>query len=399
MRRFTLNYKYKTNSTQKENTKLLYSFGKVVFIVKLGLSLLSICIFLYSVLHVENLSYQPTVMLELEIPIAQKSPKNKIAMVIVYGGTKLPKYSKKFLDSVQNQDMDVLLVSTEFSSLLERKYKNIKQIHLPRDFYTFTAERICEAYGSCNANEQTKLRFLIQKRLQKPYLICELRPMFSYIFADYLKEYKYVGWGDMDTVWGDASVLAQYLQYDVVTVSFNDMNRIYLRGQFTIFRNTLDLAIAFTKAISMSNLIEALKGDTMLAEEGLFSKYMISTDYSILILPFQRSSWGDCRDNVVQNGNLIECDNAEDVSRNAHIPVGPTTEEIIITEANSDDCSTYWVRKKYRTCIRSIPFGFLTVKNNTIYAHPVSNEQQKSIAKFPLLYHFQLEKGNFEFKS
>ena len=391
-------YNYQKLQSQKEKKQPLYSVAKVtMIIILLVLGLLTICIVFYSAPYVKNSVHRPTLKIGLKMPRKQVSLKSKIAIVVVYGGGKLPKYSKKFLDSVKNKEMDVLFVSMDGSPLLDTQYKNIKQISLATDFYSFTTGRLCKAYGGCSSNEQIKLRFLIQKRLQKPFLICELRPLYSFIFAEYLKEYEYVGWGDIDTVWGDVSILTQYLQYDIVTVAFSDMNRLYLRGQFTIFRNILNLTLSFTKAISMVNFIKALKSKTMLPEEGMFSKYMISSNYSIIILPFQRSSW-DCRDNIIRNGNIIECDKAEKFPKISNIPVGPAQEKMIVTKENSDDCSTNWIIKEYRTCIKAVSFGFLTIKSNVVYSHPISSEQHKSIARFPLFYHFQLEKGHFEFK-
>lgn len=52
-------------------------------------------------------------------------------------------------------------------------------------------------------------RQLVQNRfdfpivLDRPYKICDYRPAFAYILADYIKGYDFWGWGDLDVVYGD----------------------------------------------------------------------------------------------------------------------------------------------------------------------------------------------------
>ena len=386
------NLYYQKLGNQKENTSPLQQIIRLVTAVIVG-----ILLFLLSRSFSTPYEIEVAINVDEIKPQLQELKPNKIAMVIVYHGEKLPSYSKNFLKSIKNKAMDVLFVSTSNASLLKSTDDNIKQMFLPTNFYTFTASRLCEAYGDCTTSDKYNFGHLIQKRLNRPNLVCELRPMFQFIFAAYLTQYDYVGWGDMDIIWGDTSSLIRYLKYDIITVSFGDLNRLYLRGQFSIFRNRASMALEFTEAIPKKILLAYFRIPYMLAEEGLYSKYMLSTNNSILILPFQRSSW-DCQDNILMSNNTLECDKADKVDKIPFIEVGPVQEEITITADSLENCSTTWVAKDHRTCIHSVPFGFMIVENNTAYSHPVTPKEQASILRYPLFYHFQKEKDGFEFK-
>ena len=384
---------YEKIGNQKENKSKwnLLQFAKLSAVV-------TICSLLFSTLPNSSTSIPLPVKHTYDSSLHQPVMKNKIAILIVYSGKQLPDYSDVFLNSVQNKSIDVLFVSMSGVSLLSKKYQNIKQIKLHTNFYALTAARLCKAYGGCSVQEASNLSFLIQMRLKKPYLVCELRPMFSYIFADYLTDYEYVGWGDMDIVWGDVNTLNLYLEFDVISVSFGDIDRLYLRGQFTIFRNELALSLSFVDAIPKDKLMMNLLNPNMIPEEGLYSKYMIGSNYTILILPFQRSSW-DCAKNVILNGTELECDEAEPITKLLKIPIGPAQSRIAISKKNSKNCSTHWVQEEYRTCIHAVSFGFIIILNNIAFLHPVSEQEHKSIARYPLFYHFQIEKNKFAFKT
>ena len=79
---------------------------------------------------------------------------------------------------------------------------------------------------------------------------------FSLYIQQFTKEYTFVGWGDIDTIYNDFDLLSGYLNdYDVVTVGLNDLNRLYLRGQLTLFKNTESLVKAFTDPIPLAFMI------------------------------------------------------------------------------------------------------------------------------------------------
>jgi len=72
--------------------------------------------------------------------------------------------------------------------------------------------------------------------LQRGYKVCDLRPAFGVIFADYLAGYDYWGHLDLDTFWGDMAAalnpaLAQ--DYDIICG-----DPYHVGGPFCLYRNT-----------------------------------------------------------------------------------------------------------------------------------------------------------------
>ena len=86
------------------------------------------------------------------------------------------------------------------------------------------------------AKFQRKISFPI--RLHQPYKICDYRPAFGWLLADWLKDYRYWGYCDLDQVMGrlaefvPASLLAKY-------------DKLYQNGHLTIFRNTVTNNLRF----------------------------------------------------------------------------------------------------------------------------------------------------------
>ncbi|KAL7560551.1 hypothetical protein ACA910_001421 [Epithemia clementina (nom. ined.)] len=77
-----------------------------------------------------------------------------------------------------------------------------------------------------------------------PYTLVEYKPAYGYIFEELLKQLYYTHWGytDLDMVFGDLGrhiEEEEWSQYDIVTYGFGDQQRLYVKGQFTMHRNTL----------------------------------------------------------------------------------------------------------------------------------------------------------------
>ena len=72
--------------------------------------------------------------------------------------------------------------------------------------------------------------------------MAEYKPAFGSIFANYLKPYTHWGYCDLDMLIGNLPLFverSELSEYDVVTYSFGDQEAIYLRGQWTIHRNSI----------------------------------------------------------------------------------------------------------------------------------------------------------------
>lgn len=73
-----------------------------------------------------------------------------------------------------------------------------------------------------------------------------MKPAWPHIFEDYLGEYEFVGWCDIDLVLGNInSFFSESLKakYDLLTVTTG-----YISGALTIIRNTKNNEIALSKS-------------------------------------------------------------------------------------------------------------------------------------------------------
>lgn len=78
-----------------------------------------------------------------------------------------------------------------------------------------------------------KLR--IDYNIKDAYKLCDLRPFFGYIHQDCLKEYDFWGFGDIDLILGDLTMVFQEKilnNYEVITT-----HNYHLAGHFSFFRN------------------------------------------------------------------------------------------------------------------------------------------------------------------
>lgn len=75
---------------------------------------------------------------------------------------------------------------------------------------------------------QSKFDFPIV--LDRPYKICDYRPAFAYILSEYVKDYDFWGWGDLDVVYGN---IRHFVTDDVLS----RYKMISGFGHFTLYKN------------------------------------------------------------------------------------------------------------------------------------------------------------------
>lgn len=77
--------------------------------------------------------------------------------------------------------------------------------------------------------------------LDRPYKLCEYKQAYGYILQDYIKEYDYWGFGDLDLVYGD---IRSFITEDVLKHKF-----LLGWGHLTLLRNDEDVVTYFMKQI------------------------------------------------------------------------------------------------------------------------------------------------------
>lgn len=149
----------------------------------------------------------------------------KIVFIIPYFG-KFNNYFQLFLNScAKNKEIDWLIYTDDKSSYGYPKNVNVK--------YT-TFEDIKKLFQS---------KFSYKITLERPYKLCDYKPLYGYLFEDDIKEYDYWGHCDTDLIWGDISkFICKELK--------NNYDKLFFLGHCTLFKNSLELRKFFENNIN-----------------------------------------------------------------------------------------------------------------------------------------------------
>lgn len=146
----------------------------------------------------------------------------KIVVLFPYFGTLPPQYGAWRASAIDNADIDFMF----FTDCDVEPAQNI--IVYKMQFEDF--RQIC----------QKPFDFPIV--LDRPYKICDYRPAFAYILADYIQGYDFWGWGDLDVVYGD-------IRHFITDEVLSRYKLISGWGHFTLYRNDEDTNTYFMKEV------------------------------------------------------------------------------------------------------------------------------------------------------
>lgn len=152
--------------------------------------------------------------------------KNRVCLIIPYFG-ELPQYSKLFFKSVSaNLNLDILLIT---DSDIKIPLKNVKVIR-----YTFE-----------QLTKKIQEKFSFQIALTKPYKLCDFRPAYGYIFHEFLNDYEFWGYCDLDIIFGDFN---QFVTDDIL----DNYDKVYQHGHLSLYRNCKRVNFEFMSDYGMS---------------------------------------------------------------------------------------------------------------------------------------------------
>lgn len=137
----------------------------------------------------------------------------RLCFVIAYFG-KLPDYFPLFLKTCgANPEFDWLIFTDDESA------------------YPFpdNVRRVAMTFDECR--QLVRSRFDCPVAFERPYKLCDLKPMYGYIFESYLHDFRYWGHCDLDTLMGN---LGHWLTDDFL----DQYDKIFCLGHMTIYRNT-----------------------------------------------------------------------------------------------------------------------------------------------------------------
>ncbi len=148
----------------------------------------------------------------------------KAVFIIPYFG-EFPEWFQLFLNSCgQNPNYDWLILTDN-----QTKYD-----------YPMNVRVVFTTFSELSCKIQQKFEFNI--RLEKPYKLCDLKPMYGYLFQDQIKEYPFWGHCDIDTIFGK-------LDHFVSTSDYKKYDKIGVLGHLTLYRNTNNVNALFMKPL------------------------------------------------------------------------------------------------------------------------------------------------------
>ena len=151
-----------------------------------------------------------------------------IAILIPYFG-QWPAWIDFFVESCRaNRSIDWILFGD--AEPPENRAPNVRHVRISFDDYKSLAG---DALG-------------ISLRTDKPYKLCDLKPALAHVHADLVRGYDFVGFGDLDVIYGDIRAFYDRDLLDRFDVLSSHPDRV--SGHFCLMRNRDDVVGAFKRS-------------------------------------------------------------------------------------------------------------------------------------------------------
>lgn len=169
-----------------------------------------------------------------------KKSENRICLIIPYFGKAWPKYLTLYLWGCQSNPLIDILIFSDIPLPLNTP----ANVH----FFSMTL-----AEFSKRASKHLDLTI----NLESGYKLCDLKPAYGLIFDEYLKDYGFWGWGDIDLIYGD---LSKYLSQEILSendaISFHPK---WVSGSFFLMKNTQECKSLFQRSKSWKKTFQSTK--------------------------------------------------------------------------------------------------------------------------------------------
>jgi hypothetical protein len=164
--------------------------------------------------------------------------KNKVIMLMPYFG-KWPKYLDLFFKGCENNKWLDIYIFTDCP--IPKEYpSNVF-------FIKFSLKKIEDLMSS-------KLN-IRNYNLKSSYKLCDIKPTYAYMFEDWIQEYDYWGYGDIDLIYGNMwSFYSPKIEkgYDIIS-----SRQEIVSGSFTLIKNTQYNNALFKKLENFENLVRS----------------------------------------------------------------------------------------------------------------------------------------------
>jgi hypothetical protein len=160
----------------------------------------------------------------------------RIGVIIPYFG-RLPKLSQWYFHScAQNPEIDFLIFTDQ--NLNFELPSNV--IHFP--------------FSRDEFNRLASKKSGIKIKLRNPYKLCDFKPLYGHFFEDYLEEYHFWGYTDLDMILGKVSSFISFkllMENDIITA-----RRDSFAGNFTLFKNNHQLAQLYKASTNWRTIMQ-----------------------------------------------------------------------------------------------------------------------------------------------
>lgn len=238
-------------------------------------------------------------------PAHNHSGEHRIAIIIPFisssASTLLPPYFSIFLQTIGGSApiIDFLIFHNgQLSESIDEKESTIQGFEYPQNvkfislgstekFATYFVQIVDRRLKGRQEEQDKLVKILSGVMEQSPYFMVEFKPAFGYIFREFIKEYSHWGYSDFDIAFGDLPrwiTKEELNDWDIVTYSYGDQERVYLRGQFTFHRNNENINNIWRKCTHLSemdlryeNILAGEEKLQLVSAEGCYSNAVITT--------------------------------------------------------------------------------------------------------------------------
>lgn len=144
----------------------------------------------------------------------QLKKKNKVCFIVVWLG-KLPEYMPIWIQTIEkNKNFDFLLFTDDPNVYSLKISENLIIREVTLSSFITKAQEVLNTTVN----------------IERAYRLCDFRPMFGLIFSEYLREYDFWGYCDLDLVFGDIGKF-------VTDQEISEYDAFFNGGHFTLIRN------------------------------------------------------------------------------------------------------------------------------------------------------------------
>ena len=199
---------------------------------------------------------QPLVVTEssdaaVTLPTTTTTKARLVMMTSMFGTNPLPPYFPMFLRSIQRSGADGIVIGGDAMELKDMLPPNVRHIPLTWDgLHDLISNKLFNGTPLPGFQAAT------------PYKVNDVKPLYGFLFREYIREYEFWAYVDNDLIFGDVAGILNPLmdRYDVLT----PIGHGKTSGPFTAYRNTPQITELF-RSIDGDLYYDALNNSTALA--------------------------------------------------------------------------------------------------------------------------------------